>query len=125
MPDFDTRKPQEPNEPSRLRTQLVAHKHRIQSMANRLRSFVLANRLRPLLIAYVLLLLMVGVPIGLRLYSTTWLGVALGAETVTCDQFMLTKVGECHTPTVEPYFICMAASRDEVESSDGCRTSDE
>src|SRR5215210_7366988 len=43
MPDFDTRKPQEPNEPSRHRIALIADKLRSSLMANRLRAFLIGG----------------------------------------------------------------------------------
>jgi hypothetical protein len=97
MPDFDTRKPQEPNEPNRARIQVVANKlhtlliairPRMQLIANRLRSLLIAskrrslsrvntlrgslmaNRLRTLLIAGVLLLVTVAVPVGMLIYPS-------------------------------------------------------
>ena len=95
MPDFDTRKPQEPNEPDRarirvvankLRTLLVATRPRIQLIANRLRSLLMAskrrtlsmanalrgslmaNRLRTLLIGGVLLFVVVVVHDGMLIH---------------------------------------------------------
>lgn len=95
MPDFDTRKPQKPNEPSRhrisfiadklppmlsankrrialianrLRSLLMASKRRTLSMANTLRGSFMANRLRTLLIGGVLLFVAVAVPIGMLIY---------------------------------------------------------
>jgi hypothetical protein len=70
-------------------------------------------------------LLVVGVPIGLRIYDTTWLGVWLGAETVTCDTFMLGKVGSCSPPDSTSYEICKADSRDEVDSDTPCNSPDD
>jgi hypothetical protein len=60
MPDFDTRKPQEPNDPNKLgvalladklRTLLIANKHRILLIANRIRTLLIASKRRVLLIA--------------------------------------------------------------------------
>src|ERR687894_347384 len=78
MPDFDTRRPQESNEPSRLRIQLIAnkirtllmaYKPRILSIASSLRSMSTANRLRTMLISGGVLLFVVGtVPMVLLLY---------------------------------------------------------
>ena len=83
MPDFDTRKPQEPNEPNRVRIQVAANKlrtllivikNRILSMANRVRNLLIANRLRTLLIGGgTLLFVVVGVPVGLLIYSSSGL----------------------------------------------------
>jgi hypothetical protein len=75
--------------------------------------------LSPLARKLVLLLLVVVVPIGL-VSGLGYFALGLGAKYVTCDQWMLGKAGVCHPPTGEPYYICAAASRDEVESSDGC-----
>lgn len=61
MPDFDTRKPQEPNEPSG---------HRIALIADKLRSSLMANRLRALLIGGGILLAVVAVGVGLLLYRS-------------------------------------------------------
>jgi Tol biopolymer transport system component len=101
MPDFDTRKPPEPNEPSRLpnaviadkfRTLLsaarprialvanklrnlpIASKRRTLLMANTLRGSLMANRLRSLLIGGVLLFVALAVPVGLLIYSSGGLG---------------------------------------------------
>src|SRR5215211_2373485 len=65
MPDFDTRKPQEPNEPSR---------HRIALIADKLRSSLMANRLRALLIGGGILLAVVAVGVGLLLYGAVSTG---------------------------------------------------
>jgi|SRR5215217_7745675 len=43
MPDFDTRKPQEPNEPSRQRIALIADKLRSSLTVNRLRAFLIGG----------------------------------------------------------------------------------
>ena len=70
MPDFDTRQPQEPNEPNRIRTMLSANKHRILSIANKVRTLLIANRLRNLLIGGgILLFLVVTVRVGLLISS--------------------------------------------------------
>src|SRR5918997_5177286 len=84
MPDFDTRKPQEPNEPSRLRIALIASKlrtllitgkPRIPLIAHRLRSLLIANKLRSLLIGGVILLFVgVAVTVGLPIYSSSGIG---------------------------------------------------
>jgi hypothetical protein len=78
MPDFDTRKPQEPDEPSRhriastadtLRALLVAARSRVPSIANRVRSLWSVTTLRALLIGGgILFLVAVAVPIGLLIY---------------------------------------------------------
>jgi hypothetical protein len=61
MPEFNTRKPQRPNEPNKLRSPVIASK---------LRSLVIATRLRALLIGGgILLFVVVAVPVGLLLYS--------------------------------------------------------
>jgi Tol biopolymer transport system component len=83
--DFDTRKPQEPNQPNRGRIQVVANKLRILLIAtrsrmvliaNRVQSLLIANRLRTLLIGGgILLFIGIAVPIGLRSYSSSGLGV--------------------------------------------------
>jgi len=78
MPDFDTRKPQRPNEPNRprvpllvnrLRGLLTASKHRNQSMAGTLSRSLMANKLRSLLIGGVLLLVIAPTLVGLLIYS--------------------------------------------------------
>jgi Tol biopolymer transport system component len=80
MPDFNTRKPQETNEPNRLHIQLVANKlrtlliatkPRILLFANRVRSLLITNRLRTLLIGGGILLLVVTVPFGPLIYSSS------------------------------------------------------
>jgi hypothetical protein len=80
VPDFDTRKPQEPNEPSRhhiasfvdkLRALLVAAKSRIPSIANHVRSLSSATTLRTWLIGGgVLFFVAVAVPVGLLIYPS-------------------------------------------------------
>src|SRR5215212_6467928 len=84
MPDFNTRKPQEPNEPNRLHIQLIANKLRSLSMASKgrfvsiakkVRSLLVANRLRTLLIGGgILLLVVAAVPVGLLIYSSSGMG---------------------------------------------------
>ena len=110
MPDFDTRTPQEPNEPNRLP---------IMSIANRVRNLLIATRLRTLLIGGgTLLFVVVAVPVGLLIYSS----IVLATETVTCDQWMLGKTGECFAPgegvTAE---VCKAEGRHLVDSNTLCR----
>jgi WD40-like Beta Propeller Repeat len=80
MPDFDTRTPQEPNEPHRhriasiagkLRALLVAARSRVPSIANRVRSLLSATTLRALLIGGgVLFFVAVAVPVGLLIYPS-------------------------------------------------------
>src|SRR5215210_5406115 len=65
MPEFDTRRPQEQNVTNEPRRGLVA---------NKLRSALMASRLRALLISGGLLLFVVAVPVGLLIYSPSWLG---------------------------------------------------
>jgi hypothetical protein len=61
MPDFNTQKPQKPNEPNKLRIPVIASKFC---------SLLIATRLRPLLIGGgILLFVAVAVPVGLLLYS--------------------------------------------------------
>jgi Tol biopolymer transport system component/uncharacterized protein YjbI with pentapeptide repeats len=84
IPDFDTRTPQEPDEPNRLRNPLIAYrlralltttKRRIQSIANGLRSLVLANKVRTSLLGGVILLLVgPAFTVGLPLYSSSGKG---------------------------------------------------
>jgi Tol biopolymer transport system component/uncharacterized protein YjbI with pentapeptide repeats len=84
MPDFDTRKPLEPNEPNRLRNPLIANrlrvllittKLRIQSIANGLRSLLLANKVRISLVGGVILLLVgAAFTVGLPIYSSSGKG---------------------------------------------------
>jgi Tol biopolymer transport system component len=85
MPDFDTRKPQESNEPRRHRIALIvgplhslsrASKRRILLMARGLRDSLMANRPRTLLIGGVFLCVMVAVPVGLLTYSSSELDYA-------------------------------------------------
>jgi hypothetical protein len=65
MPDFDTRRPQEQNVPNEPRIGLVA---------NKLRTAFMATRLRALLIGGGILLFVVALPVGLLIYSPSWLG---------------------------------------------------
>jgi Tol biopolymer transport system component/uncharacterized protein YjbI with pentapeptide repeats len=84
MPDFDTRKPPEPNEPNRLRIPLIANrlrvllittKLRIQSIANGLRSLLLANKVRISLVGGVILLLVgAAFTVLLPIYSSSGKG---------------------------------------------------
>jgi hypothetical protein len=110
MPDFDTRTRQVPDEPNR---------HRSLSIASRVRNRLIAVRLRNLLIGGgILLYVVVAVPIGLIGYSYS----GLAPETVTCDEFMLGKVGDCNAPTEGDLVeVCKADSRVEVESLARCR----
>jgi hypothetical protein len=110
MPDFDTRTRQEPNQPNRPRS---------LSTASRVRNLLIAMRLRTLLIGGgILLFVVVAVPVGLLIYSSS----GLAQETVTCDEFELGKLGECSAPgegeTVE---VCKAESRAEVYDGTPCR----
>jgi Tol biopolymer transport system component len=80
MPDFDTRKPQQPDEPSRhrvasiaakLRALLISARSRVQLIANRVRSLLSATTLRALLIGGgVLFFVAVAVPVGLLIYPS-------------------------------------------------------
>jgi hypothetical protein len=83
MPDFDTRRPRQQEEPSQLRiasitnkirTMLVAAKLRGALIASKLRTTLLASRLRILLIGGGIYLFVVAVPVGLLIYSPSWLG---------------------------------------------------
>ena len=84
MPDFDTRKRLESNEPNRLRIPLIANrlrvllittKLRIQSIANGLRSLLLANKVRISLVGGVILLLVgAAFTVGLPTYSSSGKG---------------------------------------------------
>ncbi len=110
MPDFDTQTRQEPNEPNRPRS---------LSIAGRVRILLIAMRLRTLLIGGgILLFVVVAVPVGLLIYSSS----GLATETVTCEQWMLGKTGECFAPgegtTVE---VCKAGGRHLVDSNTPCR----
>jgi len=82
MPYFDTRKPQEPDEPNRSRVQLVANKLRTLAIAAKPRAHLIANRLRSLLMSMrlstligvgtvplVVVVVVVGVPVGAQLLS--------------------------------------------------------
>src|SRR5215211_7271551 len=78
MPDFDTRTPQEANEPNRPRMRLIANrlssllsvgKLRILSIASTLRRSLMAIRLRSLLIGGVLLFVIAPASVGLLIYS--------------------------------------------------------
>src|SRR5215210_5635072 len=78
MPDFDTRKPQSPNERNGPRIQSIANrlrslstggKRRILSRASTLRHSLMANRDRNLLIGGVLLFAIVAAPVGVLIYS--------------------------------------------------------
>jgi Tol biopolymer transport system component len=80
MPDFDTRKPQGSSEPRRhrialiadpLRNLSIASKRRILPMARVLRDLLVANRRLTLLIGGVFLCVMVAVPVGLLIYSSS------------------------------------------------------
>jgi Tol biopolymer transport system component len=84
MPNFDTRKPQEPNEPNRFRIQLVANKLRTLVIAAKTRTHLIANKLRGLLMpsklrilllsSGVLLFVTVAVTVALLIYAPRWLG---------------------------------------------------
>ena len=110
MPDFDTRQPQESDEPNGLRS---------RSLTNGVRNSLIANRLRNLLIGGgILLFAVVAVPFGLIGYSYS--GMAPG--TVTCDEFELGKLGHCYAPgTGDTVEVCKAASRNEVNDYTPCR----
>jgi len=79
VPDFDTRTPREPDEPSRhrvasivekLRALLIVARSRVLSIANRLRSLLSTTTLRTLLIGGgVLLFVIAAAPLGLLIYS--------------------------------------------------------
>jgi Tol biopolymer transport system component len=91
MPDFDTRRPQRPNEPStvgirwvanKLRLLLIAIAPHIRLTANRVRSLFIANPVRTLAISGGIVLLMVSVSLGLLIYSPTRIGDQLRASMV-------------------------------------------
>src|SRR5215210_7622573 len=76
--DFDTRQPQESNEPNRPRIPLIANrlshllsasKVRILSIAGTIRHSLMANKLRSLLIVGILLFVVAPAPAGLLIYS--------------------------------------------------------
>jgi hypothetical protein len=126
MPEFDTQRPQEPNEPSKLRTLLRAHKHRILLIVNNLRSVLMANWLRTVLISLgVFFFVMVVVPGGLLIYQYSGLSDQLSrlladkqaerGETVTCDERYLSQSGWCVPPHAPKYsVVCGGKSRDLV-----------
>jgi Tol biopolymer transport system component len=70
MPDFDTRKPQDPNQPNKVRIQVGANKLRPLLISNRPRMRLVANKLRTLLIGGGILLFVV-TTIGLLIYSSS------------------------------------------------------
>ena len=78
MPDFDTRKPQESNEPNRPRIPLIANrlssllsasKPRILAIASTIRHSLMANKLRSLLLGAILLFVIAPALVGLLIYS--------------------------------------------------------
>ena len=78
MPDFDTRKPQESNEPNRPRIPLIANRQsrllgaskvRILAIASTIRHSLLANKLRSLLLGAILLFVIAPALVGLLIYS--------------------------------------------------------
>jgi hypothetical protein len=113
--DFDTRKPQEPAEPNKHRTLLIATRSRILLIANRVRNLLIATRLRTLLIGGgILWFVMVAIPVGVFIYSAS----ELGTETVPCDLWYLGKERVCVDPGgATEYAVCKANSRDEVAYS--------
>ena len=75
MPDFDTRKPPEPNEPNRLRIPLIANRLRALLITTKLRSLLLANKVRISLVGGVILLLVgAAFTVGLPIYSSSGKG---------------------------------------------------
>jgi hypothetical protein len=124
MPDFDTKTPQEPNEPNKLRTHWNATKGRIALIATRVRNLVIANRLRTSLIGGALLLLALALPIGLLIYSYSKgqpdpVGTPVG--TVTCDRSYLVGARSCIAPrTKGDSVLCRARSRAQVEDEVYC-----
>jgi hypothetical protein len=111
MPDFDTRTRQEQNQPNRPRS---------LSIASRVRNLLIAMRLRTLLFGGgILLFVVVAVPVGVLIYSSS----GLAAETVTCDQWLLGKTGECSSPGASGGVVevCKADSRAEVYNGTPCR----
>jgi hypothetical protein len=107
MPDFDTRTPQEPNEPRRhrvasigdkLRALLDAAKSRVASIANRVRSLLSATTLRALLIGGGLLFFVaVAVPVGLLIYSSGGKGTQQVAEDHSSGEKGNRQVAENHS----------------------------
>jgi hypothetical protein len=92
MPNFATRRPQDSSE---------------------------ANTLRILLICGgVLSFVLVAVPVGLLLYSSS----GLAAGTVTCEEWRLGKMGYCVAPQ-KGYtaMVCKADSRNKVDDDTPCR----
>src|SRR5215208_336727 len=78
MPDFDTRKPQESNEPNRPRIPLIANrlsrllsasKPRILTIASTILHSLMANKLRSLLLGAILLFVIAPALVGLLIYS--------------------------------------------------------
>jgi hypothetical protein len=93
VPDFDTREPQEPKQPNKLRVGMMATKLPILLVANRLRSGLLAKRLLSLLwvvaVVALVLFMVTATPLGQRIPALSW----LGPETVTCETWMPGKAG--------------------------------
>ena len=124
MPDFDTRTPREPSGPNKLRTHLSATRARIVLIATRVRNLLIANRLRTLSIGGALLLLVVAVPIGLLIYSSSKeqpdpVGTPVG--TVTCDRSYLVGARSCIAPRTDgDSVLCKAKSRALVEDEVSC-----
>jgi hypothetical protein len=133
MPDFDTQKPQEPNEPGRLRTLLSAHQHRILSLANEFRTLMLTNWLRTALIGVgIFFFVIVVVPGGLLVYQSSGISDELSqllahkqanqSVTVTCNKEYLIQGGACIVPSEgNGSIVCEAESRAQVEKQGYCR----
>jgi hypothetical protein len=90
------------------------------SIASRVRNLLIAMRPRTLLIGGgILLFVVVAVPVGLLNYFSSERSTA----TVTCDEFILGKMGDCVMPDSEPYLVCKSVSRDTVEDYTPCKRS--
>src|SRR5829696_8992886 len=100
MPDFDTRKPQEPNEPNRFRTLLAANWPRTGSIS----------------VVGIFFFVMVVIAGGLLIYQY------VGPESVICNKEYLSQAGACIAPR-HGYasVVCEAESRALVEKQEYCR----
>ena len=109
MPDFDTRKPQEPNEPDRVRIQGVASNLRNLLSVSRLRNLLVASRPRAFLIGGGILLFVVAAVsmlAGRYYYGSLSQSPSPSVESKEPDRSMPTHPTERTAPSIMPTQPC-------------------
>src|SRR5919112_1968335 len=119
MPDFDTRTPQEPSEPDRVRIQGVASNLRTLLSVSRLRNLLVANRPRAFLIGGGILLFVVAavsILAGRYYYGPLSQSPSPAMEAKEPDRSMTTHPTERTAPSVMPTQYCKRIDLDGIRN---------